>query len=119
MKFPGATRPGGYSLLILSYVRAVVLRARAAHLCKLPAASAKDLVCKPISSRTSQPYLRINPLSAGRLSALIEALGPGRTKFYPLPQSTARQYMRLRPEDRRINPFTPDHYERQELDSGR
>lgn len=50
-----------------------------------------------------------------RSHGIIETLGGNRTKFYPLPQSTAEKYMQLRPEDLRINPFTPDHYERQEV----
>jgi hypothetical protein len=50
-----------------------------------------------------------------RSHGIVERLGPDRTKFYPLPQSTAGKYMRLRPEDVRINRFTPDHYERQEV----
>jgi hypothetical protein len=50
-----------------------------------------------------------------RSHGIVERLGPNRTKFYPLPQSTAGKYMRLRPEDVRINRFTPDHYERQEV----
>jgi len=50
-----------------------------------------------------------------RSHGIVERLGANRTKFYPLPQSTAREYIRLRPEDLRINPFTPDHYERQEV----
>lgn len=52
-----------------------------------------------------------------RSHGVIEALGADRTKFYPLPQSTARDYARLRPEDLRINPFsaTANHYDRQEV----
>lgn len=50
-----------------------------------------------------------------RSHGVIETVGLNRTKFYPLPQSTAEKYMRLRPEDARINPFTPDRYERQEV----
>ena len=50
-----------------------------------------------------------------RSHGVIETIGPGRTKFYPLPQSTARKYIELRPEDLRINPLPPDHYERQEV----
>jgi hypothetical protein len=42
-------------------------------------------------------------------------LGPNQTRFYPLPQSTAAKYIELRPEDLRINPFTPEHYEREEV----
>jgi hypothetical protein len=50
-----------------------------------------------------------------RSHGIIEALGPNRPQSYPLPQSTAGKYIQLRPEDLRINPFTPDHYERQEV----
>lgn len=50
-----------------------------------------------------------------RSHGIVEALGATRTKFYPLPQSTAEKYIRLRPEDARINPITPDLYERQEV----
>jgi hypothetical protein len=32
-----------------------------------------------------------------------------------LPQSTADEYFRLRPEDLRTNSFTPEQYERQEV----
>lgn len=52
-----------------------------------------------------------------RSHGIIETLGPSRTKFYPLPQSTAAKYIQLRPEDLRMNPLsaTADHYERQEV----
>lgn len=50
-----------------------------------------------------------------RSHGITETLGPGRTKFYPLPQSSAAKYMRLRPRDLRINPFAADRYERQEV----
>jgi hypothetical protein len=52
-----------------------------------------------------------------RSHGIIETLGPSRTKFYPLPQSTAEKYTQLRPEDLRINPFTATagHYKRQEV----
>lgn len=50
-----------------------------------------------------------------RSHGIIETLGPGRTKFYPLPQSTAAQYARLRPNDLQINPFPANLYERQEV----
>jgi hypothetical protein len=50
-----------------------------------------------------------------RSHGVIETLGPGRTKFYTLPQSTFDKYRRLRPEDLRINPLTPDRYERKEV----
>ena len=50
-----------------------------------------------------------------RSHGIVETLGAGRTKFYPLPQSTAEKYNRLRPEDARINPITLGDYERQEV----
>ena len=50
-----------------------------------------------------------------RSHGVIEALAPKQTKFYPLPQSTGGEYIRLRPEDARINPVTPERYERQEV----
>jgi hypothetical protein len=50
-----------------------------------------------------------------RSHGIVEKLGANRTKFYPLPQSTAEKYIQLRPEDLRINPITPDHYERREV----
>lgn len=50
-----------------------------------------------------------------RSHGIVETLGPNRTKFYPLPQSTAEKYIRLRPEDAQINPLAPDRYERQEV----
>jgi hypothetical protein len=50
-----------------------------------------------------------------RSHGILEKLGPDRTKFYPLPQGTAEKYVRLRPEAVRINPLTPDRYERQEV----
>jgi hypothetical protein len=50
-----------------------------------------------------------------RSHGIVEMLDANRTKFYPLPQSTSEKYSRLRPEDLRINPITPDHYERQEV----
>jgi len=52
-----------------------------------------------------------------RSHGIVETVGPGQTKFYPLPQSTAEKYTRLRPEDVRINPFsaTANQYERQEV----
>ncbi len=50
-----------------------------------------------------------------RSHGIVETSGDGRTKFYPLPQSTAEEYIRLRPEDSRMNPTTPDNYERQEV----
>jgi hypothetical protein len=50
-----------------------------------------------------------------RSHGIIEKVAPGRIKFYPLPQSTAAAFARLRPEDARINPLTPGKYERQEV----
>lgn len=52
-----------------------------------------------------------------RSHGIIESIGVNKTKFYPLPQSTAQDYTRLRPEDLRINPFaaTANRYERQEV----
>jgi hypothetical protein len=50
-----------------------------------------------------------------RSHGIIETVGSNQTKFYPLPQSTAGEYIQLRPEDLRINPFTPEHYEREEV----
>jgi hypothetical protein len=52
-----------------------------------------------------------------RSHGILETLGAGRTKFFPLPQSTAEDYVRLRPEDLRLNPFsaTAGHYDRQEV----
>jgi len=41
-----------------------------------------------------------------RSHGIIEKLGSNRTKFYPLPQSTADEYIRFRPEDLRINSST-------------
>jgi len=50
-----------------------------------------------------------------RSHGIIETLSSGGTKFYPLPQSTFDQYMRLRPEDARLNPVTQANYDRQEV----
>jgi len=50
-----------------------------------------------------------------RSHGIIETLGPNHRNFYPLPQSTANQYIRLRPYDLRLNPLTPDKYERSEV----
>lgn len=50
-----------------------------------------------------------------RSHGIVETLSANRTKFYPLPQSNAEKYIRLRPEDVRINPFNPNQYERQEV----
>jgi hypothetical protein len=49
-----------------------------------------------------------------RSHGVIETIGPGRTKFYPLPQSTFAQYARLRPEDLRATRSLA-RYERQEF----
>ena len=50
-----------------------------------------------------------------RSHGIIENIGGGRTKFYPLPQSTVDDYIRLRPEDVRINPLPRERYERLEV----
>ena len=50
-----------------------------------------------------------------RSHGIIEQLGSNQTKFYPLPQSTAEEYFRLRPEDLLRNPFPPEQYDRQEV----
>ena len=50
-----------------------------------------------------------------RSHGIIEQLDSNQPRFYPLPQSTADEYIRLRPEDLRTNPFTPEQYERQEV----
>lgn len=50
-----------------------------------------------------------------RSHGIVEMVGPNRTKLYPLPQSTAQDYIRLRPSDFRLNPFKPEEYERQEV----
>ncbi len=50
-----------------------------------------------------------------RSHGIIERLSPTKTKFYPLPQSTAAEYKRLRAEDLRINPFLTAQYDRQEV----
>jgi hypothetical protein len=47
-----------------------------------------------------------------RSHGVIEDLGGGRTKFYPLPQSTRDDYGRLRPEDYKL---PPDSYDRVEV----
>ena len=46
---------------------------------------------------------------------MVETLGSGRTKFYPLPQSTAADYKRLRSEDLRINPLPTNLNEQHEV----
>ena len=52
-----------------------------------------------------------------RSHGIIEAQASGRSRFYPLPQSTVAEYTRLRPEDVRINPLaaTSNHYDREEV----
>ena len=50
-----------------------------------------------------------------RSQGIVETLGPKRVRFYPLPQSTAQEYIRLRPEDFRLNPFELNEYDRQEV----
>lgn len=49
-----------------------------------------------------------------RSHGIVEDRGSGRTKFYPLPQSTPQDYFRLRAADLKRNPFTADSYEREE-----
>src|SRR5579872_6230839 len=51
-----------------------------------------------------------------RSHGIVEQLSGKETKFYPLPQSTAEEFMRLRPEAlRMVNAFRPDNYDRQEV----
>ncbi|HTU45877.1 MAG TPA: hypothetical protein VMF91_12490 [Bryobacteraceae bacterium] len=50
-----------------------------------------------------------------RSHGVVEILSGHREKFYPLPQSTSQDYIRLRPADVRLNPFNPRSYERQEV----
>lgn len=50
-----------------------------------------------------------------RTHGVVEILSDHREKFYPLPQSTVQDYIRLRPEDVRLNPFDRRSYERQEV----
>jgi hypothetical protein len=50
-----------------------------------------------------------------RAHGVVETIAPGRTKFYPLPQSTAADYRRLRTEDLRINPFQGNDQDRKEV----
>lgn len=50
-----------------------------------------------------------------RSHGIIETLGSGQTKFYPLPQSTYAQFARLRQKDLQDNPFPANFYERQEV----
>ena len=50
-----------------------------------------------------------------RAHGFVETIAPGRFKIYPLPQSTAAEYIRLRPADARRNPFKLKDYERQEV----
>ena len=47
-----------------------------------------------------------------RSHGIVERVGSNRTKLYALPQSTADEYIRLRPEDLKMNPFTPEQYDR-------
>ena len=49
-----------------------------------------------------------------RSHGVVETIAPGRTKAYPLPQSTAADFVRLRPEDARLNPVDAQRYEREE-----
>lgn len=50
-----------------------------------------------------------------RSHGVIETVGPGRTKFYKLPQSTPAEFMRVRPDLFRTNRFALDQKERQEV----
>jgi hypothetical protein len=51
-----------------------------------------------------------------RSHGVIEALAANRTKFYPLPQSTPAEFLRLRSGDPHITPgAAPDSNERQEV----
>ena len=50
-----------------------------------------------------------------RSHGIVEKIGPKRIKFYPLPQSTVQEYIRVRPRDFRLNPFKPKEYEREEV----
>lgn len=50
-----------------------------------------------------------------RSHGIVEFFGPNQTKFSPLPQSTAKDYIRLRSEDLRVNPFVLEQYEREEV----
>jgi hypothetical protein len=50
-----------------------------------------------------------------RSHGIVERLGDGRTKFYPLPESTAEEYMRLRPGDAKLNPVARTDYQRSEV----
>jgi hypothetical protein len=48
-------------------------------------------------------------------NGVVETLRSGSTRFYPLPQSTCEQYVRLRPRDLQINPFPCSRYECEEF----
>ena len=50
-----------------------------------------------------------------RSHGINEDLGSSKTKFYPLPQSTVQDYIRLRPRDLKRYPFPVESYERQEV----
>jgi len=50
-----------------------------------------------------------------RSHGIIETLSSNRTKFYPLPQSSAEEFIRLRPKDLPFGFTTLDHYEREEV----
>jgi hypothetical protein len=66
-----------------------------------------------------QFHLEHNRDSFGmRSHGVIEALGPNRTKFYPLPQSTVAEFLRLRSNEwevKQSTPVTPGNYRRQEV----
>lgn len=52
-----------------------------------------------------------------RSHGVNERIGPNRIHYYPLPQSTPQDYVRLRPQDFKLNPFTATagNYDRQEV----
>ena len=49
-----------------------------------------------------------------RSHGIIETLKGGRTKFYPLPQSSFKTYAKLRPDKLKLNPITAKDYDRTE-----
>jgi hypothetical protein len=65
----------------------------------------------------NQFYLEHSKDDFGMRSHGITETSPGakQPKFYPLPQSTVQEYIRLRPEDARLNPVGPANYDRQEV----
>lgn len=50
-----------------------------------------------------------------RSHGVVETIASERTKLYPLPQSTAADFGRLRAEDAILNPVDANRYERQEV----